>query len=172
MKKQSTFLERPAAFMFFHQKPFADFVPIVRCVSKLGLSDELFPEKGRCHFFTVYFDARELMNFCFVNERTAVTARRDLIARMMTHFGADQVVFANGFYSDVAIVEALEDVTDIYEKDGRFVFSAILAQMPLTLHFGFCSMGAAERCHMALYNKIEERRLQVAAKSVRIAVGV
>ena len=172
MKKQATFLEHPAAFMFFHQKPFAEFVPNVRCVSKLGVSDELFPEKGRCHFFTVYFDARQPMHFCFGNERTTVTARRDLIARMMTHFGADQVIFTNGFYSDVAVAEVLEDVTDIYAKDGRFVFSAMLTDMALTLHFGFGGMAAAVRCHAALANKIEARRLQATAKSVRIAIGV
>lgn len=160
MTERTVFLRKPHSFSYFRQQPFVGLVQEVRCVSRIRRTKA--PSEGGPHFFmTIYFSGRVEMTVGFDDEKAAVTARRDLIVQLMNYFGADQVVFSNGFYSEVAVVPAIQSLTDIYDKDRRAGFSAILIDTPVPLHFVCPDYSTAQTFHQTLFNKIEAYRRSV-----------
>lgn len=170
MTETTLFLQQPECFSFFRKQPFTDFVSDICCVSRIRRAKVLCPEEGPRFYMTIHFSGRVDLTVGFDSEKAAVTARRDLVVQLMDCFGADQVVFSNGFYSDFTVVPAIQSLTEIYDKDGRSGFSAILVDAPVSLHFVCADYWAAYDYHQDICQKMEAHR-RSAVKTMLMAVN-
>lgn len=136
------------------QNPFFSFVPDICCVGRIEAKPSA-AAGGLDHCFKVYFSNQVDICFAFNDVQLVRDYRRDLILEMMKWFGPDQVVFSNGFHSEVAVVSAIESLTAIYEKDRLAGFSALLANAPIQMHFVFPDQLEAQRHRQAISWKIE-----------------
>lgn len=141
----------------FNKAMFGYFLPYIRCVTEVRRAPSDCTAEGYCFVFRVYFSHQLDVEFGFAEHQEAAQVRRDLILHMIDFWGTD-IVFLDGFNSDVTVLPAILDVTELFEKDGRACFSVILADVPHPVHLVCKDLAAAQTYHQCLAAKIEQRR--------------
>jgi hypothetical protein len=154
---------------FFTEETSAYFLPHIRCVAELKQADLTPMDCGSAGYsFRVYFSYRQDIELGFYNRQTALKARSDLIFKMMDYWGPDQVVFSNGFDYDVTVVCAIQEVTEVIEKDHHSGFALVVADVPCPICLVFPELELAIDSHDSLIRRIERHRQQMAMQKMAV----
>jgi hypothetical protein len=156
-------------YKFFNDEASGYYLPHIRYITEIRKTESAGPEPGCCFVFKVYFSYNLDIELAFDNYKTSCAQRRELIGRMMDYWGLDQVIFLNGIDSDVTVVAAIDELTDVVEKDRRAGFAIMVVGVPRPLYAVFSEPQAAQACLEVLRRKLEHHRRQKAVE--RIVVG-
>ncbi|KJS30763.1 MAG: hypothetical protein VR64_14625 [Desulfatitalea sp. BRH_c12] len=149
----------------------ASYLPCLCCVSELQKLPSLFSDAGTCYVFNAYFSNEFDIEFIFDDENDAIVARGDLIFQMIDYWGPHQVIFSNGFDYDVTVVAAIQEVTDVFEKDQRAGFAILVSDLPYPLHLVFRNFAAAQLFHQIVIGRLERYRQENAMHKGRAVMN-
>lgn len=142
----------------FNQATLAQVLPQLRCISEIQDVGTDFAAANLNHLFTVYFSRGVSMDFGFSTAQDALLARQDLISKAILYWGKDQVIFSNGFYYDVVVVPAIESLTDVFSKERKAGFAAVVRDVPYPIHFVFQDLRQAQEYWRQLNRTLESLR--------------
>lgn len=154
---------------FFTEDTLAYFLPHIRCVAELKQADLAQKDSNSGGYsFRVYFSHSLDIELGFEDRQAALEARSDLIFKLMDYWGPDQVVFSNGFDYDVTVVGAIQEVTEVIEKDLHSGFALVVTDVPYPIYLIFSELDLAINSHDALSRRIEGHRQQKALHKMAI----
>ncbi|WP_155326313.1 hypothetical protein [Desulfosarcina ovata] len=110
------------------------------------------------HSFEVVLDSGVHRFFSYTSQNQACTARNAIIGRMTEYWGRDQVLMPNGIENEIAIHNAIVDITKIWKKDSFAAFTVMVSDAFTPLHFVFCDFNIAESYHQNLQALLESNR--------------
>ena len=111
-----------------------------------------------CHTFEFILNTGMCRNFSHASFQQACEARNEIIERMLHYWGVEQMLIPNGMENEIAIQNAMVDITDIYIKDSFAAFTVLVGHESMPMHFVFRDIDVAESYHMNLKRSLESIR--------------
>lgn len=154
---------------FFDNQSLRYFVPEISCITKLKKS----ASKDSCRFtfsFTVYLKYGVNFELGFSSYKEGRAARDELLSKLAQYTGPDNVVFSCGHNSEVTIINAIDDITELFIKDERAAFSIFVKHVPFPLHIVGSNLERTRTYYRYMKNSIELERRQNAMEFKKVAV--
>ena len=155
---------------FFDGRALAYFVPEIRCVTKLKPSPSR-SGRGGAFGFTVFLTCGVNFELGFGACEEGRAVRNKLLSALARYAGEDNVIFSCGHNSEVTVVHAIRDMTELFLKDGRAAFSILIRDVPFPLHIVDSDIKRATANYHHLKRAIETERRHHAMGFVKVAIG-
>lgn len=160
----------PGNFVFVTDDNLQYFLPEICAVSELQTVPSDFTDSGCCAVFTVYLTYGNQVEFAFETEKEGRVIRKELINTISNYWGPDKLVYANGFEYEVAVIPAILDITDIFNKGRNFMFSVSVNSVSYPINMIFDNEPDAIKHHKSLTGAVELYRQDLlGSSSIKVA---
>ena len=145
-----------------------------RLLSEIQQVDPEFTDTDGVFVFKVYLSYGLDFELGFDSQQKAHQARQDIAVAMTAFWGPDQMLFTNSGNREVTIVSAIDDMTDVFEKEGYAGFSICVTGVPYPVNLVFREPVLARDAHQSICERIETYRREASRdrfRQLNFAVG-
>ena len=147
---------------FFNDGCLPYFLYQIRLISELQKVESCFSATGCEYIFKVFLTYGMSFEMGFDKEVEASSLRQNIIMAMMQYWGPDNIICSNGIAYDVTIVQAVKNVSDVFEQDDKAFFRIEIEFVTHPINFIFFDVADANKfhdeiiCKLQLYRKISK----------------
>lgn len=153
---------------FFDNQTLAYLVPEIACITKLKASTS---QDLGLFVFTIYLNTAVSFELAFSSYEEGRATRNNLLSKMAQYAGKENVIFSCGHNSEVAVMNAIDDITELFIKDETAAFTIFVKDVPFPLHVVDKNLEHATRYYQHIKNGIEFERRYSATEFRKVAVA-